>query len=138
MASRLTRVKRTLKVLGNLELIERVRLTEVNRAIDVCTAEQKSLLESLGSETAFDGQFIDMIANRVGKLVRQEQQLKKVRADAEVRLTNAAVRTRVADGIAQEAAREEERRLEQDELQAIVDGVLAAIAQGRGKSSDLA
>ena len=129
--------RRTLKVLGNLELVERVRLAEANRALDACAAEQRALLESLGSETAFDGHFIDMIASRVGRLVRQEQQLKMVRRDAQVRLTHAAVRTRVADGIAQEAAREEERRLEQTELQAIIDGAIAAIAQGRGKSSDL-
>lgn len=138
MRDRLKRIARTRKVLANLERIEEVAVADVERRIQTCLAEQQAVLDSLGRETVFDGQFIDLLSKRVGRLVREQKLLEHDRAAAEARLRSAATRSKVADGLLADAEIEAARAAEAADLEAVLELTVAALAQGRGKTGGIA
>lgn len=137
MANRLRRLQRTLAALQNLELIERSRFAEADRSVEACLQEQHELLESLSGESVFQGRFIDIMSKRIGRLVKQEQMLKAARAEAAERLSQAALRARATDGLLTDAKIEHGRMTDRAELNQVLEVAVAALAQGRGKSTVL-
>lgn len=134
MARASKKLRRLADVFRDLETIERARVGELTRDINALRAAQDEILDSLAEPTAFHGQFVGLLSGRVGSLERRLQRLAGEREIALQQYAEAARRKRSATELLAKARAEETRKLEQAELEALLEFQEATAAQGRCKS----
>jgi hypothetical protein len=135
MAKPTAKLQRLVDVFHDLETVERVRVTELTQEMAEHRAAQDDILRSLENPSTINGLFTALLSNRVGRLERRIQQLSREHEIALKRYSEAAARCRSASELLARARGEEDRKLEQNELEALLEFQEAVAAQGRGKSS---
>jgi hypothetical protein len=134
MARTTKKLRRLADVFHDLETVERAKVGELTRELDTLRTAQEEILESLANPTALHGPFAALLSSRVGSLERRMQRLGAEREVALRRYTEAAARERSAAELLAKAQGEEARKIEQRELETLMEFQEAAAAQGRCKS----
>jgi hypothetical protein len=134
MARATTKLRRLVDVFHDLETVERVRVSELTQEIASLRVAQDDILRTLENPSTINGLFTALLSSRVGRLERRIQQLSREHEVALKRYAQAAARGKSATRLLAEARGEEDRNLEQAELEALLEFQESIAAQGRGKS----
>jgi hypothetical protein len=134
MARTAKKLRRLADVFHDLETVERAKVGELTRELDTLRTAQEEILDSLANATSSCGPFAALLSSRVGRLERHMQRLSAEREMALRRYTEAAARERSASELLAKVQGEEARKLEQRELESLMEFQEASTAQGRCKS----
>lgn len=125
MRDRVRSLKRILEVQRHLHSVEEVKFARLKQKVQECQNEQRALSEALSEEGALHGLFLDVTVRRIKSLQQDESRLMplldaqaKVLVEHGGRMRNSE---RLADALAVEVAREDERR----ELEELLEARLA-------------
>ncbi|HVZ04421.1 hypothetical protein [Hyphomicrobium sp.] len=134
MAKSAKKLQRLVDVFHDLETVERVRVSELTQEIAEHRATQDDIFRSLENPSTINGLFTALLSSRIGRLERRIQQLSREHEIVLKRYSQAAARRRAATELLASAQAEEDRKLEQAELESLLEFQEAIAAQGRGKS----
>jgi hypothetical protein len=114
MRERVRSLKRILEVQRHLHNVEELKFARLKQQVQRCQNEQRELAEALSEEGALHGLFLDMTVRRLKSLQQEESRLApELEAQARVLLEHGGrMRNseRLAEALAVEVAREDERR----------------------------
>lgn len=134
MARSTKKLKRLVDVFRDLETVERARVSELAQEMAEHRTAQDDILRSLENPSTINGLFTALLTSRVGRLERRIQQLSREHEIVLKRYSQAAARRRAAAGLLARAQGEDDRKIEQNELESLLEFQGAIAAQGRGKS----
>jgi len=129
------KIQRIVDVFQNLATVERAKVGELQREMDDLLSSQTDALEKLGESEALSGPFLALLSRSIGRNERHLQRLADERQRALERYAAATARGRSAQSLLSDAKREETRKRELRELEALIEFSEAGAAQGRGKPS---
>lgn len=122
MRDRARSLKRILEVQRHLHSLEELKFARLKQQVTACQDDQRALADALSGEGALAGLFIDVTVRRLKSLQQEEARLSpQVEAQARVlvehggRMRNSE---RLADELAVEVRREDERRALEELLEA--------------------
>lgn len=133
MDDELVKTKRLVALLGELETLERVRLSEINRGIVSLQESQAELMNSLNGNAALHGLFVDVLANRVRSLNKSIEMLGQERVAATSRLQACVLRSQHVGKMLRRVKTNSALRKQKIELDALLDWIVTMGPQGLGK-----
>jgi uncharacterized coiled-coil protein SlyX len=114
MDDRARKSRRILAAQQQLHRIEQWRMAQLQGRLAELEAAQLELIGALNDTNALHGLFIDTMARRLGSLAEEADRVAREKDAQSIELAEHAVRVRLADRLAQtialEGAREEERK----------------------------
>jgi uncharacterized coiled-coil protein SlyX len=114
MDDRARKSRRILAAQQQLHRIEQWRMAQLQGRLAELEAAQLELIGALNDTNALHGLFIDTMARRLGSLAEEADRVAREKDAQSIELAEHAIRVRLADRLAQtialEGAREEERK----------------------------
>lgn len=134
MARTAKKIRRLVELFRDLETTERANVGELTRQINELQSAQDELLARLANPTAETEPFLPLMSRSIGNMDRRLQRLARDREAAVRRYTQAAGRTHGASTLLADVRSEEDRKIEQKDLEALLEFQQSLAAQGRCKS----
>jgi hypothetical protein len=125
MRGRSQNAKRMLEVQKHLHSIEELKYLRLKQQIDKCETEQRELTETLSSEDALHGLFLDMSVRRIKALKQEEIRLMPLLQKQASVLVDHGGRIKNTERLVKELEYEERRDEERSDLEEILEVMLA-------------
>ena len=126
MSTRAERTRRVLALQEQLHRIERWKLLSLQRRSAELDVQRRELIAALNDSDALQGLFLDATARRLMKIAQEADEVARAEQRQAARVGELAVRVacaeRLAEGVAQQAAREDEK----GELRETIDRLVGA------------
>jgi len=124
-------LKRILEVQRQLHALEELKFARLKQQVTECQNEQRALTEALSGEEALAGLFMDVTVRRIKSLQQEESRLiPQVEAQARV-LVEHGGRMRNSERLAEEVAVEMRREEERRELEQLLEAGFAQRASSK-------
>lgn len=131
MRDRAKSLKRILEVQRQLHALEELKFARLKQQVTECQNEQRALTEALSGEEALAGLFMDVTVRRIKSLQQEESRLiPQVEAQARV-LVEHGGRMRNSERLAEEVAVEMRREEERRELEQLLEAGFAQRASSK-------
>src|SRR5262245_9356879 len=124
MDPRTRKSRRILAAQQQLHRIEQWKLADLQRRLSELEGSQLDLISALNDTNALHGLFIDTMARRLSLLAEEAERVAREKNTQSLRLIDHATRVRMAERLAEAIALEVEREEERKELLDIVEQVL--------------
>lgn len=134
MARTAKKLRRLADVFHDLETVERARVGVLTQEMNGLRDARDDILRSLENPSAINGLFTALFSSRIARIERQLQRLSQDHEAALERYAEAAARGRSADRLYRDARAEDDRKMEQADLESLLEFQQGKAAQGRGKS----
>jgi hypothetical protein len=133
MASGSKKLGRLEAVFHDLGTVERAKIGDLTRQMEGLRETQDAIFRELERPTSFHGPFMALLSGRIGRIEREIERLSRER-EATLKVYAAiSAREKTARQLAIDARYVETRKVEQRDLEALLEFQQGA-AQGRGKS----
>lgn len=134
MARTAKKLRRLADVFHDLETVERARVGALTQDMNALREARDDIQRSMENPSVVNGLFMSLLSSRVGRIERHLERLSHEHEAALKRFGEAAARSRSADRLFRDARAEDDRKLEQAELESLLEFHQGSAAQGRCKS----